>query len=227
MEKLYVKIIVEGSEEYAFFDVVKQIGVNNNIHLEVEDACGYGSIADALLYALREELFDCVICVYDVDNRQNDDKSPYSICRSHLISIFEDEKIVDAISFCTNPNILQFFLLAADKLSNVALQSSSKSANSDIVHKYWEKIASGKTDVHGRKTKQEYDASAWQLEIMKYSILNGEYKYDDLLNHASDLPHNYLENLPGSNLLLLLSALKSGNIKFFKQIKNMTDSVID
>lgn len=227
MEKLYVKIIVEGNEERVFFDVVKLLGVSDNIHLEIEDSSGYGSIADALLFALREELFDCVVCVYDVDNRQNDSKSPYCICRSHLMSIFQNEEIVDAISFCTNPNILQFFLLAADKLSNVALKETSKAANSKIVHKYWEKIASGKIDVEGRKIKQDYDASSWQLEIIKYSILNEEYKYEDMLKHASELPIDYLENIPGSNLLQLLTALKIGDKKFFKRIKDLTDSVID
>lgn len=227
MEKIYVKVIVEGSEEYAFFEVVKQLGVSEKICLEVEDATGYGSIADALLYALREDLYDCVVCLYDVDNRQNESNSPFSTCRNHLMSIFQNQNIVDAISFCTNPNILQFFLLAADKLCNVELKGSSKALNSKVVHKYWDKIASGKTDSLGRKTKQDYDASEWQLDIMKYSLLNGEYCYENMLTNASELPTDYINNIPGSNLLLLLNALKSGDKDFFKRIKELTDSVID
>ena len=42
MEKCYIKIIAEGLEEYTFFDVVKELGTNENICLEIEDAGGAG-----------------------------------------------------------------------------------------------------------------------------------------------------------------------------------------
>ncbi len=70
MEKCYVKIVVEGDEETAFFNVVKQLGTNEIFVLEIEDARGHGNIADLFLSALREgELYDCVICVFDVDDK--------------------------------------------------------------------------------------------------------------------------------------------------------------
>lgn len=98
---------------------------------------GYGGIADAFLAALREEdLYDCIICVYGVDNRIEERDSPYNLARRQLISLFGEESIADAVSFCTNPNILQYFLLAADSLDKIALESSSKKVNSTLVHQY-------------------------------------------------------------------------------------------
>lgn len=225
MGKLYIKIIVEGNEEKAFFDIVDQIGKDNKFVLDVEDAKGYGGIADAFLSALREgELFDCVICVFDVDNRLADKNSPYARTRKQLFSIFGNGKIVDAVSFCTNPNILQYFLLAADTLDKVSLKLTSKAENTPLVHKYWPMIASGKKDKYGRSMKSCYDASSWQLEIIKYSIINEEYSYSDLLENSRALSTDYKTNLPGGNLLPLLMALKDGDEEFFNQIHDLIDS---
>lgn len=150
--------------------------------LDVKDAKGYGGIASAFLSSLCEsDLHDCAICVFDVDGRIKDDNSPYCITRKQLMSIFQNEVIVDAVSFCTNPNILQYFLLAADSLNNVSLTSTSKNVNAKFVHKYWPSIASMKTDELGRKIKSGYIASKWQLDEIKYSIINGTYPCEELL----------------------------------------------
>ncbi|HMM00091.1 MAG TPA: hypothetical protein PKC96_01955 [Bacilli bacterium] len=226
MGKYYIKIIVEGNEEKVFFDIVEQLATNEKFALDVENANGCGGIADAFLSALREDaLFDCVICVYDVDNKIKDTNSPYNIVRRQLMLLFEDDSIVDSISFCTNPNILQFFLLAANCLNQVALTSTSKSTNSEYVHRYWPAINSKKTDELGRKIKPEYNASKWQLEIIKYSIINNEYTYSNLLENARSLPQNYKENLPASNLLPMLNALKDGDENFFKKINALIEKI--
>lgn len=214
---------MEGNEEYSFFEIVKELGVHESITLEIENAYGYGDIADLFLYSLRSELYDCVFCVFDVDNKANDKLSPYNIVKSMLLSALGDEKTVDMVSICTNPNILQFFLLAADVLKNVSLTSSSKKDNSSLVHKYWPLIDSSKTNKLGQKTKSHYNASLWQLDIMKYSIINDEYSYTTLLKNAEDLPLDYSSNLPGSNLLPLLIALKEGDCIFFKSVKESLD----
>lgn len=228
MSKYYVKIIVEGNEENAFFDIVKTIGTNDKFFLDIENVTGYGGIADAFLSALREDgLFDCVICVYDVDNRIGEKDSPYNLTREQLVSLFGDESIADAVSFCTNPNILQYFLLAADSLDKVALESTSKKTNSMLVHQYWPEIASGKIDEQGRKKKSDYDASIWQLEIMKYSIINDKYKYANLLNNALCLPLDYKKELPGGNLLPMLIALKTGEEEFFEKIHLLIENAIE
>ena len=227
MEKYYIKIIVEGSEENIFFDIVKQLGTHERFYIDIEDATGYGDIADAYLLSLREDVYDCVICVYDVDNRIDDKKSPYNFARSRLMGIFQDEIIVDAVSFCTNPNILQYILLIADTLENVALNATSKSTNSKFVHNYWPDIASGKTDSKGRKIKSDYDASSWQLDIIKYSILNNEYCYSELFEHAKEMSLDYKKNIPAGNILPMLLALKEGDVSFFKRIAELTNSVND
>lgn len=220
MEKCYIKIIVEGLEEYALFDVVKQLGTNENICLEVEDAEGAGNIPDLLLDALRLELYDCVFCVYDVDNKADDYNSQFNKTRGMLLSVLGEEKLVDIISVCTNPNILQFYLLAADVLNNVSLINGSKKANSSLVHKYWDNVASGKTDKQGRLIKPDYTASKWQVDILKYSIIDGTYSYEKMLENAKQLPIDYFHCCPASNLLPLLIALKSGDLNYFKKVKD-------
>ena len=42
MDKYYVKIIVEGNEEEAFFDVVKTVGIHEKFVIDVENSRGYG-----------------------------------------------------------------------------------------------------------------------------------------------------------------------------------------
>lgn len=219
MNKYYIKIIVEGNEESTFFDIVNEVGKDDIFVLEIENANGYGGIPDAFLNTLREDIYDCVICVYDVDDRANDKYSPFNITRKQLTLLFGDENITDAVSFCTNPNILQYFLLACDTLDKVELKFTSKASNTPLVKKYWKKIASGKIDKYGRNIKSNYDASKWQLDIIKFSILNGEYNYEILLENASLLPINYKESLPSGNLLPMLNALKKGDVDYFKKIQ--------
>lgn len=225
MNKYYIKIIVEGNEESTFFDIVNEIGKDDIFVLEIENARGYGGIADAFLTTLREDIYDCVICVYDVDDRVNDKYSPFNITRKQLTLLFGDENITEAVSFCTNPNILQYFLLACDTLDKVELKFTSKASNTSLVIKYWKEIASGKIDKYGRNIKSNYDASKWQLDIMKYSILNGKYNYETLLENASLLPINYKESLPSGNLLPMLKALKNGDINYFKRIQLLIDKL--
>ena len=225
--KYNIKIIVEGQEEEMFFNVVKEVGTHELFNLDIEDASGYGNIADAFLIALRDDFYDCVICVYDVDNRIKDNDSPYAIVRSELMSIFGNEEVADAVSFCTNPNILQYILLFADVLTNVSLNVSSKKTNSEIIHKYWKDIASDKKDDKGRRIKSDYNASLWQLDIIKYSIINGEYPYNNMLENAKELNTNYKDSIPAGNLLPLLEALKKGDKNFFEKISDLTNSISD
>lgn len=167
MFKYHVKLIVEGeNEEYEFFDMVKMIGTHESIELDVESSYGYGEIGDAYLNAIRDERNDCVLCVYDVDGRANEDESPYKRTYKKLLEVLGDSKVVKKVSFCTNPNILQLFLLAADSLDKVALKTTSKNKNSQLVHLYWNSIASGAKDEKGRNIKPLYNASKWQLDIM-------------------------------------------------------------
>lgn len=101
---------------------------------------------------------------------------------------------------------MQIILLATDKLENVKLTNSSKKVNSNLVHSIWEKIGN----------KKAYDASSWQLEIIKNSIIYGPHSYETLLENAKDLELDYINNIPGSNILKLLLFLKNNDINFLK-----------
>lgn len=224
MNKYKIKVIVEGSEEETFFEIVKEKGLNEKIELEIENVSGYGNIASYLINALREEdRYDCVICVYDVDNKVDDINSPFNIARNKIKRFFGSEKMANAVSFCTNPNILQMFLLIADNLNNVALKSTSKQTNSSLVHKYWKEIPDNKKDKIS-KNKSCYDTSKWQLKAIKDSIIYENYNYLDIFKNAVELSNDYEKDLPSSNLLPLLIALKDGNLDFFKNIKDILKS---
>lgn len=221
MSPFKIKIIVEGSEEEAFFDIVKEVGTNGCFNLEIENAHGFGNIPDLFLSALRDEgAFDCLLCTYDVDDRIKEKGSPYVWVRDSLISLFGDESIVDSFSFCSNPNILQYFLLAADTLENVALRSTSKKTNTSLIHKYWPQIGNVKLDSSKNSVSAYYDAAAWQLNILKNSIIYEEYSYNDLLLNASSLSLDYKNDLPAGNLYPMLLALCDGDKEFFEKIQS-------
>lgn len=212
-----VHLILEGYEEECFFDIVKQFGVSPNIELTYENAYGFGNVASLYQNAFIQDEYDCVLCVYDVDYRQSEKDSPYNTVVGQLTLVLGKKTSVMAISFCTNPNILQMLLLGCDDFEKVKLTSGSKKGNTKIVHKYWDKI--GRTD--GKKQKPCYDAQGWQLDIIKNSFLYDEqpsYSYDSLLLRCSSVPTNYLLEEPGTNIPLLLNSLKEGKISFFESI---------
>ena len=219
--KMSIAIILEGNEEECLFDfALKNNGFHSNIEPLVINAGGYGNIGAYFQEFYSDPSYDCVIAIYDVDNKSNDNNSPYSFVRKELLSILGDASEVDLVSFCTNPNILQIILLGCDKLPNVSLSTSSKSVNSSIVHKYWPKIAFKKQK--DKIIKSGYDASKWQLDIIKNSFIYSEqphYNYDDLINNSLALSSDYKKNLPASNVPQLLKALKEGNVSFFDKIK--------
>lgn len=214
-----VHLIIEGSEESCFFDIVKKFGVSSNIELTYKDACGFGDVASYYQSAFVQEEYDCVLCVYDVDYRQDEKESPYNHIVKELTLILGNASMVKAISFCTNPNILQMLLLGCDCFDNVKLLDGSKKANTPIVHKYWDKI--GRINEGEQRKSSYYDAKEWQLKIIRNSYLYEEepsYSYEDLLLNCHSVPTDYLSNQPGTNLLKLLEALNEGKIAFFESI---------
>ena len=210
-KKYNVHLFLEGFEEEYFFEIVKQFGVHENIDLTFENVEGFGNIAPYYQAGFGSGEHDCLLCVYDVDYRQEEEDSPYNEVASKLESILGDSQMVQSISFCTNPNILQILLLGCDSLNNILLMNGSKKANSPIVKKYWPKI------------KKPYDAKEWQLEIIKDSYVYGTYTYDDLFNNCSSLSNTYLAMQPGSNIFKLLKALKDGDIEFFEEINKQVN----
>ncbi len=208
---LNILLILEGNEEQTLYDIAEKNGFSEKFNVKSINAEGFGNIPFLYQYYLSDDYYDLILCVYDVDNRIEEKKSPYNQIREGLYEILLDYEKIDTASFCTNPNIIQFFLLGADKLENVKLTSTSKTTNSKILHKYWDKI--------GRRDK-DYDARKWQLKIIEDSYEYGEYSYSTLLENAKELPLDYKNNLPGSNLLPLLVALKNGDEKYIKSLIN-------
>lgn len=210
-----VLILVEGSEEEILFDIAKNDGFSGNINVVYINVGGHGNIAPYFQSEISNDFYDCIICVYDVDNRIDESDSPYSLTRNALKEILLVDEKVDDVSFCTNPNIVQFFLLGADKLDNVKMFCTSKTINTELLNKYWKKIGN----------KKDYDAESWQLKIIKDSFIYDEYDYtyDTLLKNSEELNTDYKKCVPASNLLPLLKALKNGDCGFFAKIQKAKD----
>lgn len=217
--KYHVHLILEGNEEEAFFTIVKEMGLNPKIELTWKNANGAQKIAAQYQDAISEEEFDCVLCVYDVDYKMHDDKSSFSITRSQLLEVTGSKEAVSSISYCTNPNILLWFLIGRDIYKNVCEIDSVKGKNTELIHKYFPAI--GKSN--GNKPLKKYDASAWQLrEFVNYYIYN-ENSYEYLISNAAEIPLVVDNSVPSSNMLKLLKALKNGNVDFFDGINKKID----
>ena len=204
-----ILLILEGNEEETFFEILQEYGISKKINMRIENVGGSGNIAHYFQSELSNEYNDCIICVYDVDNKANDENSSYNQVRKSLMRILNNDEKVDEVSVCTNPNIILFFLLGVDTIENIILQSTSKKINTDILNKYWPKIGN----------KKAYKAEKWQLKIIKDSYLYGEYNFNDVLKNAKNIDKDYKNNNPASNLLPLINALIEGNIEFFKIIE--------
>lgn len=57
----------------------------------------------------------------------------------------------------------------------------------------------------------------------EYSIVNNEYPYENIFINGKDLSNDYINDIPASNVLLLLIALKYGDIKWFEDIQKLVD----
>ncbi len=210
-----ILLILEGNEEQTLYNIAKKDGFSKKFIVDAINANGSGNIPLLFQDYLSNPFYDLILCVYDVDNRAEDQDSPFSKTRKGLKNVLQKDEKVDGVSFCTNPNIIQFFLLGADKLENVKLTSTSKAVNSKILHKYWNEI--------GRNQDKKYDAREWQLKIIVDSYVYDStypYSYSTLLENAKQLPLDYKKKLPGSNLPLLLDALKTGDENYIQDLIN-------
>lgn len=218
--KYNVHLILEGNEEECLFNIVKKYGVHENIDLTFQNAGGFGTVAAYYQSEMNSESHDCNLCVYDVDYRQSESESPYNHIQDQLLLILGEKEMVDKVSFCTNPNILQILLLGCDDIKQVKLMSGSKKDNTGIVHKYWDEIGRQKED---NRTKY-YDAKEWQLKIISDSYEYGPYAYETLYKNCASIPKDYLKYEPGSNIFELLKALKEGDTDYFKRINDFVSN---
>lgn len=204
-----LNLIVEGDEELRFFRLVERYGLHQAISLTITNAHGASGIPSRFQSFLASPYYDCVLCCYDVDYRYDRPNSPYCQTRSMLKRILGSEALVERVSICNNPNILQWFLLGMGELEDVALLFASKSACTPLLHRYWPEIGN----------KKDYDASEWQLNVLCDSFEYEPTRYEQMLIHAERLSADYRQNnSPGSNMLPLLRALSSGDLMFFIEI---------
>ena len=214
-KKFNVHLVLEGDEEVCLFTIVKKFGVHESINLTFINAGGSGNVAPFYQSEINSESHDCNLCVYDVDYRQHEPKSQFALIQKQLVSILGEQEMANRVSFCSNPNILQIILLGCDSIDNVRLMSGSKKDNTEIVHRYWDKIGHQKHDKRGLLITDYYDAEAWQMKVIIDSFEYGPYTYETLFNNCSCLSKNYLSNEPGSNLFELLKALKRRKYRLF------------
>ena len=219
--KYRIAIVYEGDEEECLFNIALECGgVNEKFDLTPINAHGAGNIPSLFQDCYSNPSFDCTIAVYDVDGKAQDKCSIFNNVRNQLSLILGSEKCAQAVSFCTNPNILQILLMGCGPIEEVSLLSTSKQTNSVVVSKYWKAISTEKTK-DGIIIKKGYEAYRWQLEIIKNSYIyeqNESYSYSKLLDNSLLLNRNYLNTLPASNVQDLLNALKNGDIQFFEKI---------
>lgn len=224
--KYKIAIILEGKEEQCLFDIVQECGgISDCFEVDFIFADGAGNVVPFLQDYFANPSYEAVVAVYDVDCRAKDLKSPYRNIREQLLSIMGNEDAINAVSFCTNPNILQILLMGCGDPKSIALTSTDKGVNSAIVSRYWPKIRK-KQNQKGQQTKSGYDATDWQLAMIKNSYIYEEqpsYAYSDLLENSLKLDVHYEDVVPASNVPSLLKALKDGDVAFFKKISDMSD----
>jgi len=219
-------LILEGSEEETFFEAWKSQGlISSDFEVTFRNVKGSGNVVPYYQSAFANGDYDGVFCVYDVDNRAQEESSPFVLIQKGLLEILGDPKAVLAVSLCTNPNILQMFLLCCDSLNHVALKTTSKKANTPLLRHYWPEIAKEKETESKTHSVHYYDAEGWQLRLLSDSICYGPYSFETMCREAKKLPLDYRHRLPASNLLPFLNALKEGDRTYFRAVqKSLEDS---
>lgn len=224
-----VFLLLEGFEEEWFFKAVAETKIPNPVfEITTKNVGGYGNIAPYFQSVFNNDKYDCVMCVYDVDDRCQEKDSPFCQVQAGLLEVLGTQEAVDAVSLCTNPSILQMFLLCCDSIECVAITTSSKRENSPLVTRYWPDIGKEKQTKDGEKATTLYDAKEWQLRMMKDSLcFDNLHPFKNIFNNGGKLPLNYRSDPPCGNLLPFLKALRDGNLDFFDEILKTIDSEDD
>lgn len=225
MTPFRIFLLLEGSEEEWFFKAVIEAKIVNPVfEIILKNVGGYGNLAPYFHGAFNNDEYDCTMCVYDVDNRHREEESPFCQVQANLLEVLGSQEAVDAISLCTNPNILQMFLLCCDSLERVAITTSSKRENSSLVTRYWPEIGKAKRTKNGETATALYDAQTWQLRMMKDSLCFDRQRSLQLIfANGIQLPLDYRSAPPGGNLLPFLQALRDGDIDYFQKIRRIVN----
>ena len=206
--KIRVHFILEGNEEDTLFKIIEELLVMENIEMTYKNAMGGGNVPIYYQYAYASANYDIIYCVYDVDYSPKKEKDMYQKIRKGLFDILGDEQEINKISLCTNPNTLLIILLGYDKLDALKEIKAKKSENTELIKKYCPKIGN----------KKDYDASAWQLELLKNDyIYDGVASIDKILENIGLINEKYEGKEIASNLLPVIKALKDDDGNYFEK----------
>ncbi len=207
--KIRVHYILEGYEENALFELIEHFSKKTNIEMTYKNCKGGGTIPAFYQEALASDNYDLIYCVYDVDFQPKDDKGMYKRIRHGLYRVLGDESEIDKISICTNPNTLLLLLLGYTDLSNLVEIKSDKKSNTKLINKFCTKIGN----------KKEYDASEWQLELIKDDYIYSSIASFDKIFESNEIINNdYKSEKIGSNALPFIRALIEDDYEFFDKI---------
>lgn len=205
--KIRIHFILEGNEEELLFQIIEEVGVNDCFDVSYENARGGGKIGPYFQARYESDMYDLVYCVYDVDYQYNNPSHMHKQIYDKLYRVLGSDTAVKRVSLCSNPNILLILLLGFDQVNNLNTISESKATNTNLISKYIPKIGN----------KKPYDASDWQLNLIKEQYLYVDGRYNKLLENGKDLNLNYTLKQIGSNLIPVLKALNDGDVDFFNK----------
>lgn len=209
MGKFRLHFILEGNvEEEALFKLIDDYGSNDEIIVSHENCGGVGRIPIYYQNELPLDNYDLIYCVYDVDNKSSDEDSQFCITRKKLTKVLGREELVDKISLCTNPNILLILLLGYDDADKFKDLKVKKKDNTEIIKKYCPKIGN----------KQDYDGHQWQVNLITDGYMDGRASYDRIIQNSSKISKNYMEERIASNIIVVMKAIKQGDVEYFKRI---------
>lgn len=206
--KLKVHFVLEGNEEETLFELLEYFYKGINLEITYINCGGYGNIAPFYYDAYSSENYDLVLCVYDVDYDYEPSDSPFNQIRTELGRILGNDKRVNNISLCNNPNGLLIILLGYDTVDKFQNMHKGKSKNTDLIHKYCEKIGN----------KKKYDASDWQLNLLKQDYYDGKASFKKILENQNEISEKYQSKNISSNIIPFIRAILDDNVEYFNQI---------
>ena len=202
-----IKLILEGNEEYAFFQILEE---NNFIRsdlyqLDYKVAGGATKVPSFFNQAFQNPFYDITLAVYDVDSFKTED---FAYIQKQMKTTLGDQKEVDRMSIWCNPTGL-LLLLAPCSPEKLPPFGKNKKGCSSLVHQFYPNIAT---------PAKPYDAQKFQLDAMKDAFRYGPYNLDHLLERIA-IYHQDINNPPSTNILPLLQGLCSESTAWVKNFQ--------
>ncbi len=206
--EIRIHFVLEGSEEELLFEIIKEKNiVDNHIKITYINAHGGGNVPYYFQDALQSDNYDFIFCVYDVDYSSEKEDGMYCKIVKALTRVLGTETEVNKISLCTNPNILMILFSGYESsISDLENISQYKKENTNLFNSL----------CSVQLNKKEYDASQYQLKIIKDDyIYTGKASLERIINRHELININYKLDKIGSNIIPVLKALYENDVDFF------------